>query len=196
MVVVLPAPLGPRRPRISCGPTAKERSSTATKFAVLLRRDERPRGWVRTSGGAAFSRSALSVQKSPSRSWRARNWGATRMAHPLLGSEIHHVDVDAEADVVGEIPAWVVGIGIEDDVVGIPEPAVAIAEVGGSDAEVVSAKPEAGRTAAADPPDLACADAAGETAMLPGVVEVVGGGIGGVWPTQRSLPASTCGATG
>jgi hypothetical protein len=60
-----------------------------------------------------------------------------------LSSEILDVNISAEADVVGEIPAWIVRVGIENDVVGIPEPAVAEGNVRGSDAEVVTAEPEA-----------------------------------------------------
>ena len=34
-----------------------------------------------------------------------------------LRAEIHHVDVGAQADVIGEIPAGMVGIFIDDNVV-------------------------------------------------------------------------------
>jgi hypothetical protein len=53
------------------------------------------------------------------------------------------VNIGTEADVIGEIPTRIVRIGVENDVVGIPEPAVAEGNVSGSDAEVVTAEPEA-----------------------------------------------------
>ena len=98
----------------------------------------------------------------------------------LLAAEVHHVNVDAETGIVGEVPAWVVRVGIEDDVVGIPEPAIAISNVGRSDTEEEAAEAEAGRTAATETPDLSGADRAGEAAMLPRMVEVIGPGVWGV----------------
>ena len=40
--------------------------------------------------------------------------------HEDLTPQIHDMDVGAEPDVVGEVPAGVVGIGIDYDVVAIP----------------------------------------------------------------------------
>ena len=36
---------------------------------------------------------------------------------PVLCSQIHHVDIGAEPDVIGKIPADVIGIIVDDDVV-------------------------------------------------------------------------------
>jgi hypothetical protein len=51
-------------------------------------------------------------------------------------AEIHDVDVGAEALVVGEVVAGIVGVFVDDDVVGVPEPAVDEAEVVRRDALV------------------------------------------------------------
>jgi hypothetical protein len=88
------------------------------------------------------------------------------------------VDVGAEPGVVGEIPAGMVRIIVDDDLVRVPEPAVDIAEVVRGYAEVEASKPEAGRTSAAQTPDVGWAEAAGEMAVLPWMVEVVVGIIG------------------
>jgi hypothetical protein len=97
----------------------------------------------------------------------------------VLCAEVQNVHIDAEACVVGEIVAGIVRIGIEDDVVGVPVPAVAVGDVSCSDAEEESAEAEAGGTSAAETPDLASADCSWEVSVLPGMVEVVAGVIGG-----------------
>lgn len=86
--------------------------------------------------------------------------------------------VGAEANVIGEVPADVVGIFVDDDLVGIPEPIAAEAEVGRSNAEIEAVEPEAGRAAAGEMPDMAFAEAAGEVAMLPRLIKMVVGIVG------------------
>ena len=82
------------------------------------------------------------------------------------------MDISTEPDVVGQIPAIVIGIVVDDDVVAIPQPVAAVADIEGSDVEVESAEPEAAGTATAEVPDMATADPAFEMAMFPGMVEV------------------------
>jgi hypothetical protein len=86
------------------------------------------------------------------------------------------VDVGAEADVVGQIPAGMIGVFVDDDLVGIPEPAVTEGVVVRGDAEIEAAEPEARRAASAKAPPMAGAETAVEMAVFPGVVEVVVGG--------------------
>lgn len=88
------------------------------------------------------------------------------------------MDVGAEADVVGEVPADVVGIFVDDDVVAGPIPVVAIAEIRGGDAEIETVKPETGRAAAGEVPDMAFAEAPAEVAMLPRMILVEAGVFG------------------
>ena len=91
---------------------------------------------------------------------------------PLAVAEIFDVDVGAEANVIGQVPAVVIGILVDDDLVGIPEPIVAIAYIRVSDVEIKAAKPEAPGTATGDAPNVAAAEAAGEVAMLPRMIEM------------------------
>lgn len=93
----------------------------------------------------------------------------------LAVAEELDVNVGAEADVVSEVPADVVGILVDDDVVGIPKPVIAIGDVKGSDAEVEAAEPEAARTAAGEAPDVFGAEAGGEVAVRPRMIEMEAG---------------------
>lgn len=83
--------------------------------------------------------------------------------------------IGAKANVVGEIPAIVVGIVVDHNLVAVPIPIVAVGIVIGCDAEIEAAEPEAFAIAAGDPPDVATANAAGETAMLPDTIEMIVG---------------------
>lgn len=93
----------------------------------------------------------------------------------LAVAEVFDVNVGAEADVIGQVPTVVIGIVVDDDLVGVPEPIVAVAGVKRADAEIKAVEPEAAGTAATEMPDMASANAAAETAMLPGMVEMEAG---------------------
>jgi len=85
------------------------------------------------------------------------------------------VNVGAQPDVVGKVPAVVVGVVVDHDVIIIPIPVIAIADVEGGDAEIVSAEPEAAGTTAPQTPDMAAPDSKRKVAVLPGMVEVEAG---------------------
>jgi hypothetical protein len=68
-----------------------------------------------------------------------------------------------------------VGVFVDYDIVAIPEPVIAEGKVKRRDREVETAEPEAAGTASPQAPDMAAAEAAGEAAMLPGVIEVEAG---------------------
>jgi hypothetical protein len=91
----------------------------------------------------------------------------------LSVAQVVDVHVSAEADVVGEIPAVVIGIVVEDDVVGIPGPIVTEGYIVGCDTEVEATEPESRRAAADDAIGVAASDASREVAVLPGMIEVV-----------------------
>jgi len=54
----------------------------------------------------------------------------------LHRTEILHVDISPQAGVVGQVPAWIIGIGVEHDVVTVPEPVRTIVVIGRRHAEV------------------------------------------------------------
>ena len=89
------------------------------------------------------------------------------------GSKIFDVNVGAQPGVIGQIPAFVVWVFVDDDLIGIPEPAAAEADVVGRDAEVKAAEPEARRASASEVPNVAAAKPTGKAAMFPGMIEVV-----------------------
>ncbi len=99
-----------------------------------------------------------------------------RIIHSLstaLRSQIHHVDVGSEPDIIGEVPADVIGIVVNDDVVRIPEPVVTETKVVWSYGEIETAEPEAAGTTASKAKDVAATNTTGEVTMLPGMIQMV-----------------------
>src|SRR5579863_8932709 len=80
--------------------------------------------------------------------------------------------IGSQADVIREIPARMVRIVVDDDIVRVPEPAVAVPHVIGRNAPVPVVEPESPRAAAAQMPYMARAEAAAKAAMLPGMVQM------------------------
>ncbi len=79
--------------------------------------------------------------------------------------------VRPETYVIGEIPAGMIGIVVDHDLIGIPEPAIAIGHLSGKHAEVVSTKPEPRWTASRQTPYVFRTEAEREAPVLPGAVE-------------------------
>src|SRR5271157_450536 len=92
---------------------------------------------------------------------------------PGLRSHIHHVHIRAEAHVVGQVPADVIRIVIDHDVVGIPQPSVAEGNVKRRYVPVPAVEPEAAGASAAQMPHMPAAKSAGKAAMLEGVVKMI-----------------------
>jgi hypothetical protein len=67
----------------------------------------------------------------------------------------------------------VVGVFVDDDIVAVPEPVAAEADVVGSDVKVEAAKSETIGAAAGEAPDVTAPESAGKVAVLPGMIEVV-----------------------
>jgi hypothetical protein len=85
------------------------------------------------------------------------------------------VDVGAKSRVVGQVPAIVIGIFVDHDVVAAPIPAIDECEIERRDAPIIVAEPKTVGTASAQAPHVAATEAACEAAMLKGVIEVVAG---------------------
>ena len=90
-----------------------------------------------------------------------------------LGSQIQHVDVRSQAHVVSEIPAYVVGIVVDEDVIAVPQPVAAIVIVVGSDGEEEAANSEAIPASAMQSPDVTRSNPSFEVAVLPRMVNVI-----------------------
>jgi len=83
------------------------------------------------------------------------------------------VNIRAKSSVIGEIPANVVRVFIDNDLIRIPQPLAAVPNVVGRHAEVEPPKPKTPRTASFKVPDMARTESASEVSMLPRVIEVV-----------------------
>ena len=97
----------------------------------------------------------------------------TQIRSGLAIAEILDVDVGAKPHVVGEVPAIVIRIFVDHDLIGSPVPAIAEGKVNGSDGEVETAEPEALSIAASNAPHMAFAESAGEVTVLPRMFEVI-----------------------
>ena len=83
------------------------------------------------------------------------------------------MDIGSEAGVVGEIPAWVIGIVVQHDVIAVPQPIVGVVVVVRRDAPVKAAEPEAVAASAFDAINVVAANYAAEAAVFPGMVKMV-----------------------
>src|SRR5580692_10933609 len=118
-------------------------------------------------GGAASPRrlSASVINRRSSAQHRHR-----RISAMLLRSEVLHVNVSSQPRVIGEIPAVMVGIFVDHDLVAGPEPVSAQSEVKRGDAEGPAVEPETAGAASANAPYVPAAESAREVAMLPGMI--------------------------
>ena len=90
-----------------------------------------------------------------------------------LLAQVFNVNIGAHAHVVGQVPADVVRVVVDNNGVRIPEPAVAKRDIEGRDVKVESSEPEAVWPAAGESPDVGGAEAGSEAAMGKGMVQVV-----------------------
>lgn len=66
-----------------------------------------------------------------------------------------------------------VGIIVQNDIIRIPEPVIAVTDVVRSDGEVEAAEPEPARSTASQSPHVPRPEAAGEMPVLPWVIEMI-----------------------
>ena len=85
------------------------------------------------------------------------------------------MDISTEPNVVGQVPAIVIRIVIDDDVVTVPGPVATEAKIDRSDAEVESAEPEAAWTPAGKMPPVTVPNSAWKVAVLPRMVKMEAG---------------------
>ena len=83
------------------------------------------------------------------------------------------MNVGAEAHVVGQVVARVVRVFVDHDVVGVPEPAIAICQVKGRNVPVPAVEPEPAGAAAAEVPNVPASKSAGKAAMGKGLIDVI-----------------------
>ena len=81
--------------------------------------------------------------------------------------------IRAQTDVVGKIPADVIRIVVDHDIVAIPVPIAAVVNIIGRDREEKSANIEAVRATAPQTPHMLRPNPAFEVAVFPGMIQVV-----------------------
>ena len=81
--------------------------------------------------------------------------------------------ISPEPHVIGQVPANVIRIVIDHDLVRVPQPSIAEGDVRRGYVPRPSVEPETRRAAACDVPHMARAKAAAEMPMLPGVIQVI-----------------------
>jgi hypothetical protein len=100
---------------------------------------------------------------------------AIRISDSSALPHVHHVNVSAQPRVVSEVPAVVIRIFINNDLVSIPEPIIDEAVVVRGNTEIKPADPETVPVPACKPENMLGSEAAGKASVLPGPIEVVVG---------------------
>ena len=85
------------------------------------------------------------------------------------------MNVGAQPHVERQIPADVVRVVVNHDLVIVPQPVVAEAVIIRGNAEIETAEPEAVASSTAQPPNVAAANSSRKVPVLPRVIEVVVG---------------------
>ena len=91
----------------------------------------------------------------------------------LYLSQILDVNVGSQPYVVRQIPAIVIRIFVDYDLVSAPVPAIAVAEVVGRNTKIETSEPEALAISALNTPYMIFAKSTCKVAALPGVIQVV-----------------------
>ena len=82
------------------------------------------------------------------------------------------MDIRAQPDVVRQIPAVMIGVFVNHNVIAVPEPIVAYIKLKRRHAKVVSGEPEPRWTAALQTEDEAGANAAWKVSVLPWMIQM------------------------
>jgi len=85
----------------------------------------------------------------------------------------HDVNVGAQPDVEGQIPAHMVRVFVDHDLVAVPQPVVAIVIIIGSNAEVEPAEPETVTPSARQAPNVMWSKSSRKVPVLPRVIQMV-----------------------
>jgi hypothetical protein len=91
----------------------------------------------------------------------------------LLVAEILHMDIGSEPGVIRQIPAGVIWIVVQHDVVAVPQPIVGVVVLVRRDVPVKAAKPETVAASAFKAIDVVAADFAAEASVFPYMVLMI-----------------------
>ena len=93
----------------------------------------------------------------------------------LVISEVLDVNIGPQPHVESQVPAVVIRVVINHNLVAVPQPVIAVVVVSGSNIEIEAIEPKAVATATAQVPNVAAANSAGKVPVFPGMIEVVAG---------------------
>src|ERR1700733_7061637 len=96
--------------------------------------------------------------------------------------------ISAESHIVGKVPAWVIRVFIDDNLIGIPQPVRTESEIGRSNRPEPPVKPEPARSTSSEYPGVFGSKAAVEVAMLKGLVKMICRVVGAGIMTNPDLP--------
>src|SRR5580704_11612542 len=85
------------------------------------------------------------------------------------------MNVGAQPGVVSQVPAIVIRVLIDHDIVAIPQPVIDEVVIVRSDGEVEAAKPETLPVSSPKMENMARTEAAGKVSMFPGMIDMVVG---------------------
>jgi hypothetical protein len=122
-------------------------------------------------GGRSMAPPALSELNSVSRSCfasRDRRRGLGLQSSP----QIEDVNISAQSHVIGKVPTNVVRVFVNHDLITVPEPVTAKADIVWGNAEEEAAKPETTRSASLNSEDMAWTKTAPEVSVLPSTIHV------------------------
>jgi len=94
------------------------------------------------------------------------------VANHLAVPQIHHVHVSPQANVIRQVPAHVVGIFVDHDVIPGPIPVTAESQIRIGNREIEAVEPEPRRAAAAQMPPVGGTESATEMAVLPRMIDM------------------------
>lgn len=91
----------------------------------------------------------------------------------LVWPHVHDMHIGTKPDVISQVPAVVIGVLEDRDVVGVPKPVAAVADVKVGDCKTKTAEPEQVRASATEAPDMSAAETTGEVSVLPRVIQMI-----------------------
>jgi hypothetical protein len=92
---------------------------------------------------------------------------------PLVIAHIRHVNVGAEAHIVGQVPAIMIRVFIDDDLIVIPKPVVAEIVIVGSHAEVEAIEKEAFSVSTAQAENMTASESARKPSMFKRAIDTI-----------------------
>jgi hypothetical protein len=158
--------------KIICGQRAASRKWRVQVPAQVLQALRRMPAPLHYSRAKSFISTRCDAATPPSPAAADSKRTDTRRP-PLTVPQIFHVAVRPQPHVVGQVPADVIGVVINHNLVGIPQPVTAKAQIIWRDAEVKAAEPESRRTSSSQMPDVMRAKSAGEVPVLPRMIEMI-----------------------